>query len=163
MIEAEGAGFVVADWVGVEGVGDLGFEPGGPVGGVDEEAAEPWVFEVDGGADGGADDAAGFTVFVLVVAEPDEGLERIVFGALGGRVFGFHAGDDLAADEDLGCGREFVDAVDIGWAPDGGDPFEERVGGEVRVDDAAGAFGAVVAVVADPCIADDLLAEAAWP
>ena len=90
-------------------------------------------------------------------------MERIVFGAFGGRVVGFHACDDLAADEDLGGGREFVDAVDIGGAPDGGDAFEERVGGEVRVDDAAGALGAVVAVMADPCIADDLLTEAAGP
>jgi len=161
--KAEVGGFVGADVID-PGVGlHLVGETGCPVGGVHDEAAQVSAFEVDAGADGGGDDFRGVTGGADVVAEPDDGHHGGVFGSGDWGVGGFHAGEHLAVDEDLGILGEVADSVDIGWTPDIRDTAEDGMIFEFGIDDAASTFGAVVAVVIDPGIAKELLTEAAGP
>lgn len=165
-------GTEIAGFEGVD-VGDVGAfgnrEVERPVDAVYDEAAEVFAFEVDGGADGADEDFVFTAGVVAVEAGPDERHHGIVDGLFyavtatffrvggGGRV-GFHAGEDLAAEEDFHVGRR-IDLVDIGGAEDVADAVEERFGFGAGFDDGAGGLVVVMAPVIDPVLAEDVFAE----
>ena len=165
-------GTEIAGFEGVD-VGDVGAfgnrEVERPVDAVYDEATEVFAFEVDGGADGADEDFVFTAGVVAVEAGPDERHHGIVDGLFyavaatffrvggGGRV-GFHAGEDLAAEEDFHVGRR-IDLVDIGGAEDVADAVEERFGFGAGFDDGAGGLVVVMAPVIDPVLAEDVFAE----
>ena len=138
MIGRRDTGAVAIEAVHAWGVaierGDVGFsrdlEAGGPIGGVDDEAAERLVFEIGGGPEGGGKNFCRGARFGFVQTRPDDGHRGSVDGLLnfgGGffdvirrRVAGAHAFKDKTADEDfrVGGGRGFID---IGVAKKFGD------------------------------------------
>lgn len=74
-----------------------------------------------------------------------------------------HAREDLAEEQNFGVGGEIDDAIDVGGAPDVGDASEDGMFSVSGIDDAAGGFLVMIAVVVDPGFAEDLLTEAAGP
>src|SRR5881628_1761282 len=87
----------------------------------------------------------------------------MVLRALDRLVSRLHPFEHLTIDKHSGVVGQVSNAIHVGGSPNVIDAFEDGMMTEPIVDNTARAFLAVIAVVADPGVAENLLAEAAGP
>ena len=157
--EGEGVRLVRADEVDLEIGLDGGFHAGGPEDAIDDHAAVVVVEDVLGGALGGVEDAVLPAVLGFIVPGPGGRHGRLAGVRLG---FGVHRDERLRVCQDR---ETFAGFADVGAGLGEGvvvHAGEDDVLLVIGDDLDAGALLVVPAVVADPGVAEDLVAEAVF-
>ncbi len=133
-----------------------------PVDRVHQHASQPLAPQVGRGPHGGDEDLVGLAARVGRLARPRHRLHRLVLLALDRRVVWLHSLEHLAAQQHRAVGRR-MRLVHVGVAEHIRHAAQDRVARVRLLDHAARRLDFVMTVVADPGLAEHLLAEAAGP